>query len=97
MIHRQRADGTFAAPPSGELFAPSVDVAPGDFDGDGDVDVAASGVEDFHEVVRILDNDGAGELSRDGVLQYAGQRQPAHPRRSRPATSTAMATSTCRG
>lgn len=72
VIHRQRADGTFAAPAPGTGFAPSVDVAPGDFDGDGDVDVAASGVEDFDEVIRILDNDGSGDLSQTGLVRYQG-------------------------
>lgn len=63
VTHRQLADGTFAAPDAGQLFAPSVEVATGDVDGDGDVDVAAAVDGDTGRSIRLLANDGSGGLT----------------------------------
>jgi hypothetical protein len=68
--HLQREDGTFASPPTGDRFAPAVDAAAADLDGDGDTDVAATGTDAFEEVVRILANDGSGELTQTGTVRW---------------------------
>ena len=65
ITHLQGADGRLGAPPAGQLFAPSVDVATGDVDGDGDQDVAAvEGDFTSGDTIDVMHNSGSGELTR---------------------------------
>ena len=74
VTHLQRADGAFASPPGGQLFAPAVDVATADIDGDNDVDVAAAVRGDFTtgDSIRLLANNGTGGLGGGSTLAAGG-------------------------
>ena len=73
VTHLQGPDG-FASPPTGQLFAPSVDIATGDLDADGDQDVAAAVVGDFTTgtTIDVLAGDGTGALTRVDRIPAGG-------------------------
>jgi len=69
-VHLQLNSGRFASPPVGSDFDPALDLATADLDGDGDVDIAATGVQDFLGSIRVLDNDGTGTLTQTQTLVW---------------------------
>jgi Ca2+-binding RTX toxin-like protein len=72
-VHLQLPSGAFASPQLGSDFDPALDLATADLDGDGDVDIAATGVRDFLGTIRILDNDGSGGLTETDTIRWDDQ------------------------
>lgn len=64
-LYRQQSDGTWARDTAAFESVDNHDVAEGDlafgdYDNDGDIDLAVSGISDIGQVTRIMKNDGAG-------------------------------------
>lgn len=74
VTHLQRSNGTFGAPDAGQNFAPSVDVATGDVDGNGTVDVAAAVASGFvaQNSIEVQLGDGTGDLSTGATIPAGG-------------------------
>ena len=68
-IHRQRADGTFAGPPTGAA-GQAREVVAADLDGDGDLDLATHSNNGLTDVVRLALNDGTGTMTDAGFVRW---------------------------